>query len=169
MLDDIYRYCIYTLYFICRDSLCWLTGSVKLAREICFRSERKHVQQSVSRSQHAVRAASQGDLFTVRAKTCDLNMQWERGKSRARVWFLFLWTDTAPPPRGAVRRLHLRHYLLWACSSHFVYCIGPPKPNQMNLCCAEVSRVYLQIITWFIYWSERRSCNQRSNLGRPLF
>jgi hypothetical protein len=43
MLDDICRYCIYTVYFICRDSLCWLTGCVKLAREICFWSEWKHV------------------------------------------------------------------------------------------------------------------------------
>ena len=67
-MDDICRHCIYTVYFICRDSMCWLLGCVKLAREICFRSEQKHVQQSVSRSHHAVRAASQGDLFTVRAK-----------------------------------------------------------------------------------------------------
>ena len=55
--------------FVCSDSLCWLTGSVKLAREICFWSEQKRVPQSVSRSQHAVRAASQDDLFPVRAKT----------------------------------------------------------------------------------------------------
>jgi hypothetical protein len=66
-MDDICRYCIYTVYFICKDSLCWLTGCVKLAREIYFRSEQKHVQQSVSRSQHTVRAASQGDLFPFRA------------------------------------------------------------------------------------------------------
>ena len=27
MLDDICRYCIYMVYFICRYSLWWLTGS----------------------------------------------------------------------------------------------------------------------------------------------
>ena len=40
-LDDICKYCIYTVYFICSYSLCWLTGCVKLAKEICFRSERR--------------------------------------------------------------------------------------------------------------------------------
>ena len=60
----------------------------KLAREIGLRSERKHVQQSIYKFQHAVTAASQVD----RCVRCDLNTRWERGKSRARarVWFLFL-------------------------------------------------------------------------------
>ena len=43
MLDDICRYCICTVYFIYRVSLCWLTSSVN---------------------------HSQGDLFPFRAKTC---------------------------------------------------------------------------------------------------
>ena len=43
------------IYFICRDSLCLLAGFVKLAREICFRSEQKHVEQSVSTAQHAAK------------------------------------------------------------------------------------------------------------------
>ena len=46
---------------------------VKLAREIGLRSERKHVQQSIYKFQHAVTAASQVDRFQVRAKRCDLN------------------------------------------------------------------------------------------------
>ena len=50
MLDLICAYSIYTVYFICRDSLGWLAGVLKPAREISFRSERKYVEQ------HAVRA-----------------------------------------------------------------------------------------------------------------
>ena len=54
-------------------------------QEICFWSERKHVQQSISRSSHAVRAASQGDQFPVRANTCDLNMRCESKESHMQV------------------------------------------------------------------------------------
>ena len=39
-----------------------LAGCVKLAREIRFLSEGKHVEQSVSTSQQAVRARKAGDL-----------------------------------------------------------------------------------------------------------
>ena len=36
-----YLVCIYTVFFICRDSVCWLAGYVELAREIRFWSERR--------------------------------------------------------------------------------------------------------------------------------
>ena len=151
-LDLICAYSIYMKYFISRYSPCWLADCVKLAREIYFWSEQKHMLQSVYTSQYTVRASKSWRHRTI----CHMHMQG--------IWFPFLRTGTGLYPESSWTLVYAGGWVatyrgaghrpcpLSPLSSFLTLCLmyWAPKPNVLAEAVKSrmYRRDYIQIMNW---------------------